>query len=160
MNLLEAGKIVNTHGIRGEVRIQPWADSPAFLAGFEALYIDGVPRKLLSARVHKNFVIAAFDGVVNIEGALALKNKTVSISKDDVKLEEGRHFVADLIGLAAIDAESGREIGVVQDVLERPANNVYVIKGEREILIPAVPEFVVEINVEAGYIKFRLIEGL
>ncbi|MCL2402134.1 MAG: ribosome maturation factor RimM [Oscillospiraceae bacterium] len=160
MNLLEAGKIVNTHGIKGEVRIQPWADSPAFLAEFESLYIDGVPRKVLSSRVHKNFVIAAFDGVVDINGAIALKNKTVSISRDDVALEEGRHFVADLIGLAAIDAESGEELGVVQDILERPANNVYVIKGVREILIPAVPEFVDEINVEAGYIKFRLIEGL
>jgi 16S rRNA processing protein RimM len=158
--LLEAGKIVNTHGIRGEVKIQPWADSPGFLAGFDVLYIDGAPVKIISARAHKSFVIAAFDGVMDIDGAIKLKNKTVFIARNDVELEEGRHFIADLIGLRAIDSDTGAELGVVADVLERPAHDVYVIKGRREILVPAVPEFVGEINVSGGYITFRLIEGM
>ena len=158
--LLDAGKIVNTHGIRGEVKIQPWADSPGFLAGFPCIYIGGEPVTVLSARVHKGCVIAALDGVSDIDGAIRLKNKTVSIRRADVQLEQGRHFVADLIGLRAIDAVNGTELGLVADVLAYPANDVYVIKGEREILIPAVPEFIGEINADEGFISFRMIEGM
>ena len=106
---LEAGKIVNTHGVRGEVRILPWADSPDFLAGVKRLYIDGAPVEVLSARVHKSFVIAAFAGVTDIEGAIRIKNKTVFIDRSDVLLEKGRFFVADIIGLRAIDAKTGEE---------------------------------------------------
>jgi len=157
---LEAGVIVNTHGIHGEVRIQPWADSPEFLAGFERLYIDGAPVDLRSARVHKGCVIAALSGVSDIDGAIKLRNKTVSIDRSDAELDDGRHFVADLVGLRALDAGSGEELGTVADVLSLPANDVYVIMGEREILVPAAPGFVDEINIGSGYIKFRLIEGM
>ena len=157
---LEAGRIVNTHGIHGEIRLQPWADSPGFLTGFERLYIDGTPVKVLSARVHKGCVIAALEGVDNIDGAIRLKNKTVCIDRNDVSLEEGRHFITDLVGLLAVDADTRNELGPVADVLSLPANNVYVIKGEREILVPAVADFVEEINIEEGYIRLRLIEGL
>ena len=157
---LEAGRIINTHGIRGEVRLQPWADSPEFLAGFEHLYIDGVPTKVLSARVHKGCVIAALEGVYDIDAAIKLKNKTVSIDRDDVSLEEGRHFIIDLIGLLALDADTGMELGTVADVLSLPSNDVYIIKGEKEILVPAVPDFVKEINIEAGFIRLHLIEGM
>ena len=151
---------MNTFGVRGEVKIQPWADTPDFLTGFEHLYIDGAPVKVLSAKVHKGCVIAALEGVVDIEGSIKLKNKTVSIAREDVQLEQGRHFIADLVGLRAIDSTTGGEIGTVTDVLTLPANNVYVVKGAKEILIPAVPEFVREININEGYISFNLIEGL
>jgi len=157
---LEAGKIVNTHGIRGEVKIQPWADSPEYLTGFEHIYIDGEPVKILFAKVHKGCVIATLDGVDDIDGAIRLKNKTICIDRKDAPLEEGRHFVADLIGLRALDSETGETLGVVADVLSLPANDVYVIKGEREILVPAVADFIVEINIDAGSIRLRLIEGM
>ena len=157
---LEAGKIVNTHGVRGEVKIHPWADSPEFLTEFRRLFIDGAPAKVLSARVHKGCVIAAFEGVVGIEGAIGLKNKTVFIDRSDASLEDGRHFVADIIGLRATDAETGEELGTVKDVLSLPASDVYVITGAREILVPAVPDFVKEIDIDAGVMNLRLIEGM
>jgi len=157
---LEAGKIVNTHGVRGEVRIIPWADSPDYLAGIKRLYIDDKPFRVLSARTHKSFVLVALEGVDDIDSAIRLKNKIVHIHRDDAKLEEGRHFVVDLIGLQAIDAENGSLIGNVVDFMTLPGNDVYVIQGEREILIPAVDDFVVEINTGSGYIRFRMIEGL
>jgi len=163
---LEAGIIVNTHGVRGEVRIKPWADSPAFLASIKTLYIDDKPIKLISSKVHKSFLLASLEGVLDLDSAIKLKNKTVYINREDVVLEDGRHFVADLIGLWAVDAETGKDIGIVTDVMFYPANNVYIVKREpdlensKEILIPAVPDFVKEINTEAGYIKFRLIEGM
>jgi 16S rRNA processing protein RimM len=159
-NLLEAGKIVNTHGMRGEVKILPWADTPDFIADFQRLYIDGEPINVLRARVLKGCVVAALDGIDDVEGASRLRNKIISIARDDVELEEGRHFIKDLVGLRALDAETDADLGTVADVLSLPANNVYVIKGAREILVPAVPDFVDEINTERGYIKFHLIEGM
>ena len=158
--LLEAGKIVNTHGVHGEVKIQPWADSPDFLAAFEHLYIDGKAVKVISVRIHKGCVIAALDGVSGIDGAIRLKGKVIYINKADVQLEKNRHFIADLVGLRAIDAKTGEELGTIAEVLTRPANNIYVIEGSREILVPAVPDFVEDINIVEGYIKFRLIEGM
>jgi len=161
MQFLEAGKIVGTHGVRGEVRIQPWADSPEFLTRFESLYIDGEPVKILRARAHKSLVIAVLDGVSDIDSAIKLKGKTVSIDRADIDLEDGQHFVVDLIGLNAIDSETGAQIGTVTDVLNLPANDVYVIGGgEREILVPAVPEFVEEVNVPEGFVRVRMREGL
>ena len=157
---IEAGKVANTHGIRGEVRLLPWADSPDFLTGFEFFYIDDKPVRVLSAKVHKGCVIATLEGVENIDAAIRLKNKVIKVRKDDVFLEEGRYFVADLVGLQVIDADSGESLGVLSDVLSLPSNNVYVIKGEREILVPAVPEFIVETSLDDGFVKVRLIEGL
>jgi len=157
---IETGKIVNTHGMNGEVKLQPWADSPDFLTNFEYFYIDGVPIKVLSAKVHKGNVIAALEGIDNIDAAIRMKNKIITVKKEDVQLEEGRHFVADLIGLKAVDAETEKELGKITDVLALPSNNVYVIKGDREILVPAVPDFIAETNIENGYVRINLIEGL
>ena len=86
---LEAGKIVNTHGIAGEVKILPWADDPAFLLDFDTLYIDGQPVSLLGARVHKNCVLAKLAGIHDINEAMKLKNKVVFIDREDAELEEG-----------------------------------------------------------------------
>ncbi len=157
---LEVGKITSTHGVHGEVRIEPWANSPEFLCGFKALYIDGVPVRVLSARVHKSAVIALFDEVTDIDSAVRLKNKVVFIDRKDAGLETGEYFIADLIGLAAVDDATGEELGRITDILPLNPNNIYVINGQREILVPAVPEFVGEINTDAGYIRFRLIEGM
>ena len=157
---LEAGQIVNTHGIRGEVKIVPWCDSPEFLLQFDTLYLDGRPVNVLEARVHKGNVLARLEGVEDVNAAMALKGRTVFIDRTGVELPEGRHFIADLIGLNVVDADSGEVLGVVADVLTPPAHEVYVVKGEHEYLIPAVDEFVIETNVEGGYIKVRLIEGM
>ena len=159
-NFLEAGQIVNTHGIRGEVKIVPWCDTPEFLCGFDTFYLDGAPVKVESARAHKGNVIAKLAGVDDVNGAMRLKNKVVSIDRSGVILPPGRHFIADLIGLEVREAESGQVLGKVEDVLTLPANEVYVVKGEKEYLIPAVDEFLAETNLEGGYVRVRLIEGM
>ena len=159
-NFLEAGQIVNTHGIRGEVKIVPWCDTPEFLCGFDTFYLDGAPVKVESARAHKGNVIAKLAGVDDVNGAMRLKNKVVSIDRSGVILPPGRHFIADLIGLEVREAESGRVLGKIEDVLTLPANDVYVVKGEKEYLIPAVDEFLAETNLEGGYVRVRLIEGM
>lgn len=159
--LIETGLIVNTHGIRGCLRLQPWADSPELLCGIEHIYIDGKKVKVLSAKVHRGGVIVSLEGVGNVESAIRLKNKVVCVKRRDIAPPEGTYFIADLIGMAAIESDTGICLGKIADVLTLPANNVYVIDGgEREILVPAVPEFIEETNLEDGFIRFRLIEGL
>lgn len=157
--LLECGKIVNTHGIRGEVKIVPWADSPEFICDLPAIYIDGKPVKIRNARVHKGNVIALLEGIDDVNEAMLLKEKVVSMSRDDVDLPEGSFYLADIIGLKVIN-EDGTELGVLDDILSPSLQQVYVVKGQREIMIPVVPEFILETNVEGGYIKVRLIEGM
>ena len=157
---LEAGQIANTHGVQGEVKIVPWCDSPEFLCGFDTLYLDGKPVKVRSARVHKGNVLAFLEGVNDVNDAMRLKGKTVFIDRTGVELPDGRHFLSDLMGLEVRDADSGAVLGTVADILTPPAHEVYVVKGEKEYMIPAVDEFLVETNVEEGYIRVRLIEGM
>ena len=156
---LDCGRIAGTHGVRGEVRIVPWADSPDFLCRFSTLYIDGAPRRLLSGRVHKGSVIAKLDGTDTVEEAMLLRDKTVQIRRSDARLPEGTFFLADIIGLSVVD-EQGQALGTLKEVLSPSVQQVYVVDGEREILIPAVPEFILETNIKGGYIKVRLIEGM
>ena len=156
---LDCGQIVNTHGVHGEVRILPWADSPDFLRRFRTLYLDGAPLQVTSCRVHKGSVIAGFQGVDTVEQAMALKGRTVQIRRADSALPEGSFFLVDVIGLDVVD-EAGHRLGALKEVLSPSVQRVYVVEGEREIMIPAVPEFILETNLEAGYIKVRLIEGM
>ena len=161
--LLQAGKIINTFGVRGEVKIEPWADSPAFFSDIKTFYIDDKPINVLSSRIHKNFLLVIFEGFDDIKSLIKLKGKIICISRDDAILEEGHHYIVDLVGLNAIDNKTGETLGTVIEVMTRPANNVYVIKSEnqqQELLIPAVDEFVKEINIDKGYIKFHIIEGM
>ena len=156
---LEAGRIVNTHGVRGEVKIQPWADSPEFLKDFGTLYIDGAPVKVRSARVHKGCVIASLEDIDDVNGAMRLKGKLVSIDRRDAKLPEGGYFIQDIIGARVVD-ENGAEVGTLAEVLNLPCSDVYVVRGEREILIPAVPQFILSRDIDAGVITVRMMEGL
>ena len=156
---LDCGQIVNTHGIHGEVRIVPWADSPDFLCRFSTLYVDGKPIEVASRRVHKGSVIARLRGVDTVDQAMALKGKTAQIRRADAKLPSGAFFLADIIGLDVVD-ENGNKLGILKEVLSPSLQQVYVVEGEREIMIPAVPEFILETNIEAGYLKVRLIEGM
>ena len=160
---LEVGKVTRAHGIMGEVRVQPWADSPEFLCRFKTLYVDKThwPIEVERARVHKNMVIIKFRGVTDVPSALAMRNAILYIDRKDADLPEGTFFLADLYGLEVRDAQSGAVLGRVADVLTLPANNVYVVRGgERELMIPAVPQFIEETNVEGGYLKIHMMEGL
>ena len=156
---LEAGKILNTFGVRGEVKLDPWCDSAEFLKPLKTLYIDGAPRAVASSRVHKGMLIIRFADVEDVNGAMLLKNKIVYFARSDVHLPKGRHFVADLLGAAVVD-EQGAEIGKLTEVLDMPAGQVYVVQGETEHTIPAVPEFILDIDADEKTIRVHLIEGM
>ena len=155
----EAGKITNTHGVRGEVRITPWADSAAFLRGFRTFYIDGQPVRVLRSRVHKNQLIAQLEGYDDVNAAMTLKNKVIHIDRADAKLPEGRFFLQDLLGMRVV-SDAGEALGELADVLDLPQGSVYVVRGTREILIPDVPEFLLNIDAERGEITVHLLEGM
>ena len=159
---LEVGKVTNVHGLMGEVRVQPWADSPDFLCQFKTLYVDKAhwPIRVERARVHKNMVILKLEGVTDVNGALAMRNAVLYIDRKDANLPEGSFFLADLMNMEVRDTQ-GNVLGKIADVLTLPANNVYVVRGgEREIMIPAVDQFVKEVNVDEGYMTVALIEGM
>lgn len=158
---LEAGKIVNTHGITGEVKVLPWCDGPEFLLDFDQFYIDDMPCQVRSARVHKNAVLLQLEGVENINDAMLLKEKVLFIRREDVSLPEGRNFLADFYGLEVRDADSGQVLGHIADILTPPAHEIYVVRGgEREYMIPAVDAFIRETNIVEGYLAVALIEGM
>jgi len=155
---LEAGRIVGTHGVRGEVKVEPWADEPAFLLDFEEVQLNGKLYAVEQSRVHKTQVLLKLKGVDTVEDASLLRGKIVSINRDDAQLEDGVVFIADLIGLPVYD-EAHNELGKITEVLTLPANDVYVVKGAHEYMIPVVKEFVLTVDTTAG-VTIRLVEGM
>ncbi len=156
---LEAGEIVSTHGIRGEVKILPWTDSVDFLRRFKTLYIGGASYRVLHSFAHKGCMIAALEGIGDVSAAMALKGRTVCFARADAHLPKGSFFLADILG-ARVVTEAGAEVGTLVDIIENPTQNVYVVRGEREHLIPAVPEFIRSTDAENGVVTVRLIEGM
>ena len=158
---IDAGRIVNTHGVRGEVKIEVWLDSPKMLQSFPRVFIGDTKRKLLSSRVHQQFLIAALEGIDDLNAAMPLKGKTLRVARADARLSPGAYFLQDLLG-AAVKNEDGSPVGTLTDILERPASNIYVVTDARggEHLIPAVPAFILRCDPEAGEITVRLIGGM
>ena len=159
---LEAGKIVNTHGIRGEVKIMPYTDTPELLCEFERLFIgknyDEI--EIEKSRVFKNMVIAKLKGVETPEEAEKLRNKILFMHRDDLELDEDTYFIQDLIGVEVKDADTGVVYGKISDVLQTGANDVYVIKGDREYLVPAIPDVVISTDIDGEIMLIRPLEGL
>lgn len=161
---LDSGKIVGTHGIKGEVRIEPWCDSPEFLCAFKKLYLDENGQTFIEvkSRPHKNITLAKIKGVDTIEQAEKYRGKIVYINREDITLDEGVNFVQDLIGLEVKDAENGTVYGKITDVLRTGANDVYEItdSNNNKYLAPVIDEVVEEINVDGGFVLIRPMKGI
>ncbi len=157
-HLLPTGQIVNTHGLRGDVKVMPWADDPSDLLEFDRFFIDGTQYQVEHSSQQKNMILLKLQGVDSIDDAMKLRNRELCISREDVELEDGVVFVADLIGLPVM--ADGRKIGKITEVMTLPGNDVYVVKGEHEYLIPAVREYVEPLNLSTGAVYVHLIEGM
>lgn len=161
---IECGKIINTHGVRGDVKLESWCNTPAELAKKKRIFLceDGEYKelKVKKASVFKQFVIFSLGGVDDFDGALALKNKTVFAARADFKLARGEYFISDLVGLPVIDEESGRLYGTLRETINRGAQDIYVVDTENgERMLPAVPEFVRKIDLKRG-IFVKVIPGM
>jgi len=161
LEFITVGPIVNTHGIRGEVKLLPQGVDVELLRGCKTLYVGGQPHKVEASRVHKGCLLVKLAGVDDMDTGLTFKNKTVSIRRKDVKIPKGVFFDQELIGLTARDAATGEELGAVEEVLDYPAHKVYVVRGGRdEFMIPAVPAFVKSIDMAAGVMEIHVWEGM
>ena len=156
LEFLEAGEIVSTHGVRGEVKVLPWSDGPDFLCEFSRVRIAGKDYEVDSCRVQKTCNLLKIKGVDTMEDAQALRGKTVEIYRCDAP--EGLIFAAELIGVSVLS--DGVQIGKITDVLDYPGNKVYVVKGEKEYMIPAVKAFILDTDMDAEIMQVRLIEGM
>ena len=156
LQFLEAGEVVTTHGVRGEVKVLPWADGPEFLTDFNRVRIGGTAYKVESCRIQKTCNLLKLQGVDTMEDAQALRGKTVQVYREDA--DPDAIFVAELIGVAVV--ADGVQIGQIADVLDYPGNKVYVVRGEHEYMIPAVKQFVLSTDMEAGVMQVKLIEGM
>lgn len=156
LQYLEAGEIVTTHGVRGEMKVLPWADSPEFLLDYKRVCIDGAEYIVESCRVQKSCNLLKVRGVDTMEAAQALRGKTVEIFRADAPKE--LIFAAELIGVRVFENET--ELGSITDVLDYPGNKVYVVEGEHTYMIPAVKAFVLSTDLESGIMKVKLIEGM
>ena len=161
--LLEAGKIVTVFGLKGEVKVQPWCDTPDFLCEFDTLYYkSGTPVNVERSRVQKNMVIMKIEGTDSVEEAQKLRNRVLYIDREDVELDEGCYFIQDLIGLTVIESKDGKVYGKLSDVSQTGANDVYHIKSEdgNEYLIPAIPDVIDSIDLENSIMKITALDGL
>lgn len=160
---LEAGKIVNTHGIRGEVKIMPYCDSPELLCEFDRLFMGKSLEEVYieRSRVQKNMIICKIEGVDTPEEAEKLRNKMLYMHRDDLELDEDTYFIQDLIGMTVKDADTGEIYGIIDDVFQTGANDVYSIKnGDKSYLVPAIADVVITTDIDSGIMTIRPLEGL
>ena len=161
---LEVGKIVGTHGIKGDVKVQPWCDSPEFLCKFKNLYFDHGEKevKVLASRVNKNIVIINFQGIDSIEKADLMRGNILYIDRQEAQIDDDTYFIQDIIGMEVVDIANNRIYGLVTDVIKTGANDVYQITNSNNIeyLIPVIDEVVKKIDLENSKIFISPIKGI
>ena len=164
---LEIGQIVGTHGIKGEVRLNPWCDSPEFVKRFKTLYFDSEGRngvKIISCRPHGNVVILKLENTDTVESASALRNKILFMNRDDSGLGDGDWFVQDLIGCTVADYNDENIVyGTLTDVTAGAgANDIWSVtdSDNREYLLPAIKDVVKDVDVKNGIIKISPMRGI
>jgi len=170
---LEAGKITSAYSFRGEVKIQSWCDTPEFLTKFEVFYLEKKGGAFLTVekiRTAGNFAVASFKEIGTEEEALEYKDKILYIKKRDANLGNGVYFISDMIGLPVFDFDTGIKYGILSDVFNNGANDIYVVQTEtaeknnknnknKEAMVPNVPDFIKKVSLEEG-IFISPIEGM
>ncbi len=156
---IDAGEIVTTHGVRGEVKVMTWLDSPEMLCEFDRCRIDGREYIMESCRVQKSCNLVKLQGIDTMEDAQAMRGKTLQLYRED--MAEDVIFAADLIGIEVFS--DGTRIGTITDVLSYPGNSVYVVGNtvrKDAYMIPAVKEFILSTDIEENRMQVKLIEGM
>ena len=156
LQYIEAGEIVTTHGVRGEVKVLCWLDDPEMLCEFDRCRIAGKDYTMEQVRVQKTCNLVKLSGIDTMEAAQAMRGKVVELYREDI--DDEVIFAAELVGVE-VYAE-GEKIGKITEVLDYPGNSVYVVKGQYEYMIPAVKQFILETDMEANTMQVKLIEGM
>ena len=153
---LEAGEIVTTHGVRGELKILPWVDSPEFLTDFDRVRIEGKEYAVESCRVQKTCNLLKLRGIDSVEQAISFRGKIVELYREDISKD--LIFAAELIGIDVYEEDS--LLGQVVEVLDYPGNKVYIVKGECTYMIPAVKAFIISTDLDSNRMQVKTIEGM
>ncbi|MGN0998173.1 MAG: ribosome maturation factor RimM [Faecousia sp.] len=153
---IEAGEIVTSHGVRGEVKVLSWLDSPEYLCEFDRCRIDGKEYTMEAVRVQKSCNLVKLQGVDTMEDAQALRSKVLELYRED--MDDEVIFAAELVGMEVF--ADGENIGKIKEVLDYPGNSVYVVKGRYEYMIPAVKQFILSTDLEKNEMQVKLIEGM
>ena len=163
---IETGKIVTTHGVRGEVKVYPTTDDAERFLELEEIWLDTgkerLPLKIQNVKFFKNMVILKFEGYDDINAVQAWRQKDLLVTREQaVELQEDEYFIGDLIGLHVED-EEGNALGVLRDVLETGANDVYLVSrpGEKDLMLPAIKDCIREVDLESGIMRVRVLPGL
>lgn len=156
LQYIEAGEIVTTHGVKGEVKVLCWLDDPQMLCAFDRCRIDGKEYEMQQVRVQKTCNLVKLAGIDTMEAAQLMRGKTIELYREDI--DDEVIFAAELIGM---EVYAGTQcIGKIKDVLDYPGNSVYVVKGEYEYMIPAVNQFILDTDMDANRMQVKLIEGM
>ena len=153
---IEAGEIVTTHGVRGEVKVLSWLDSPEMLCEFDRCRISGREYVMDTVRVQKTCNLVKLRGVDTMEDAQKLRGKTMELYREDIS--DNLIFASELVDVEVY--ADGARIGKIKEVLDYPGNSVYVVQGEREYLIPAVKEFILSTDLEKNQMQVKLLKGM
>ena len=156
LQFIEAGEIVTTHGVKGEVKVLPWLDSPEDLCDFDRCRIGGVEYTVESCRVQKTCNLVKLSGIDTMEAAQAMRGKVIELYREDI--DDEVIFAAELIDMEVYCED--QRIGVIREVLDYPGNSVYVVQGEYEYMIPAVKQFILSTDMENNRMQVKLIEGM
>ena len=158
----EIGQIVNTFGIKGEVKVNPYTDDINQFKKIKVIYIKNKAVEVESAKFHKNFVILKIKGIDTINDAEMLRNEMISVNRSNKKLPQNTYYIADLIGLKVYSEENNEYIGKVKDIYNTGANDIYVVENEesKEILLPAIKEVVKKVDLENNKIIVQILKGL
>ena len=156
LQYIEAGEIVTTHGVRGEVKVLCWLDDPEMLCEFDRCRIDGKEVEMEQVRVQKTCNLVKLKGVDTMEAAQALRGKIMELYREDI--DDEVIFAAELIGVEVFCED--KCIGKIKEVLDYPGNSVYVVRGAHEYMIPAVKQFILNTDMEANRMDVKLIEGM
>lgn len=165
-DMLQVGVITAAHGVRGEVKVFPTTDDPARFKRSQKIILDTgkemLPLRVQNVKFFKQFVILKFEGIDDINDIEKYKKRPLLVSREDaVPLGEDEYFIADMIGLF-VETEDGERFGTLKDVIGTGANDVYVIDSEKhgEVLIPAIKECILDVDIRAGRMKIHLMDGL
>ena len=156
LQYIEAGEIVTTHGVRGEVKVLTWLDAPEVLCEFDCCRISGKEYAMEKVRVQKTCNLVKLEGVDTMEDAQALRGKVLELYREDI--DDDVIFAAELIGVEVFS--EGEKIGRITEVLDYPGNSVYVVKGQYEYMIPAVKQFILSTDMEKNEMQVSLIKGM
>ncbi len=161
-NELEIGKIVNTHGLRGDVKVMPWCDEPEIFHELAYVLIDGNEFDIEKSRIQKNMVILKLKGIDDINDAENYRNKTLTIPREELgELPDGTYYICDLLG-CSVETVDGRALGKICDIIKTGSNDVYVIENDdkKQVLIPVIDEVVKQVDLENKHITVQPLKGL